>query len=122
MNRRSHNLLLVMLVLALAVAPLRGALALSTQSDMDSDVHCAGMQQDMHATPALAAGDQGCKQECDCNCCDSACGICAAGGTALTGTETAAGGFAGAIPAAIVSSTFPVRNLSPPFRPPSLSN
>ena len=80
---RLQKLLLVLITLALAIAPLRGAWALPDIPAVDNESHCAQMQ---HAIPDIVsmvsmshdndAGAPDCKQDCNGSCCDDTCSTC----------------------------------------------
>jgi uncharacterized protein involved in copper resistance len=77
MSQRPNKLILILVALALAVSPLRSALALPAAASTDSESHCTAMQHTgampgMHHPDSADAG-QPCKAACSGDCCDSAC-------------------------------------------------
>ena len=124
MRRHLHKLLLILVTLSVAFAPLRVAWALPDAGTSDSESHCAGMQHDMQQMDHADHGGRTdsnphkCKSGCDGSCCDKTCSAC------LHATA--------AIPASLivlrdtpvlehdlpVALTFPERHLKPPLRPP----
>lgn len=88
MSQRMHKLILILVALALAVAPLRGTLALPAPATADEESHCASMQHtaampDVHHTDDAAKDGQPCKAGCTGDCCDNACNSCVHPATAL---------------------------------------
>jgi len=125
MHHRLHKLLLVLITLSVALAPLRGAWALPEAGTASTESHCAGMQHDMQQMQHHADHDgtdsepHVCKAGCNGSCCKQGCSICLHLTTA-------------AIPASLVilrnitvyeqhqtgADGFPERHLKPPLRPP----
>ena len=136
MNRRIHRILLVIVALALAVSPLRGALAVPLMAAADDATHCVQMQDDMQSPDhmdgmqATNAGnsdpdtldpgnsDSGCDQGCGGNCCDGACNACAHGALALLNTVTVSIDTHANLLNITLPHTFSGRTVHPPFRPP----
>ena len=92
MPQRMNKLILVLVALALATAPLRGALALPVPAATDGESHCASMQDAMLHTAAMpgmhhpddtAETGQPCQAGCKGDCCDNACNSCVHPATAL---------------------------------------
>jgi len=119
-----QRLSLLLIVLALAFAPLRGSLAQTPVSATPGDHHCAQMAHAKHA-PGTAAdaslaetgSGHDCTHGCKGNCCGSACG-CAHVAAAIPAA-------AWSVPSLRVEarpipplSDFTQNTLSPPFRPP----
>ena len=83
MHTRLDKLVLLMVALALAVAPLRGTLAAPAEAvDEEMSSHCASMQHgddltQMHHTDDSAASDKSCPDGCNGDCCGIACSSCA---------------------------------------------
>jgi hypothetical protein len=131
MHRRAGHYLLIMLVIALAAAPLRGVFALPAGQDAGELSHCemmqAGLQAPDHGTdqPANAAGEHcpACLQD-DCPG-DSCAGHCAAflhvfvalGAAPVAGPVTP-----GIAPAAALDDGFSNCTTPPLYRPPILSS
>jgi hypothetical protein len=83
-----HKLILILVALALAAAPLRGTLALPAPATDDEESHCASMQHTaampgMHHPDDTAKDGQPCKAGCTGDCCDNACNSCVHPATAL---------------------------------------
>ena len=132
MDTRHSKLLLVIIAFALAVAPLRGTLALTAATAAGTDVesHCAQMQADNVHPPdhQQARYNQGtedsaghdCEQGCGGACCDGTCNACTHGvPTAMTGALPFQPGFADAVLNSRHSHVFPERSLPPPLHPPA---
>jgi hypothetical protein len=126
------RLLLLLIALALAVAPLRGALALPSPASAGDDSHCAGMQHAMahdNAGPVMHhEGDTGtpdrhCQAGCNGDCCDSACNHCApsAPTTALSGEPPLTGHANDLPPGFNLNTRYTDRAIIPPLRPPASS-
>ena len=124
MPQRPNRLMLLIVVLALAMAPLRGTLALPVPASADDTPHCADMQQD-HAMPGMHHMDdtadtgQPCQSGCEGDCCDNACYSCVHPATALLDDSLPAA-LAHRPPLKITrSSRFFDRTVIPPLRPPA---
>ena len=83
MHTRLDKLVLLMVALALALAPLRGTLAVPAEAvDEEMSSHCASMQHDddmtpMHHPDDSATNDNSCPDGCNGDCCGIACSSCA---------------------------------------------
>ena len=95
MDRRLQKLLLVIITLALAIAPLRGAWAIPDIPATDNESHCAQKQHAIQDTGPMAdmqhheSGTdpaRNCEQGCDGSCCDDTCNTCVPGTSAISGT------------------------------------
>lgn len=121
MHTRTYNWLTVMLALALAVAPLRGAWAMPMPTSADSTTHCAqmdmstGMQQQDDASEAGHA----CEQDCNDACCDGACNACAHGASTLADTVIITQQLHATPVDEMFMVSFPERTVIPPLRPPA---
>jgi hypothetical protein len=125
MHRRLHNLLLILVALSVAIAPLRGAWALPEATAADAPSHCTGMQHDMqqvnhHTDPGdkTDSKPQQCKPGCKGSCCDQNCSTCLHATAAVAASpvvlrDTPA--HEHALPAA---DRVIKRYLKPPLRPP----
>lgn len=125
MRRRLHKLLLVLVTLSVAFAPLRGAWALQDSGTPDTESHCAGMQQDMqqmhhHPGPDGMSDSKShnCRSGCSGSCCGHGCSACLHATAVipvslviLRDTSDHEHGLA-------ASDSFPERHLKPPLRPP----
>lgn len=88
MSQRMHRLILILVALALATAPLRGTLALPAPASTGEESHCASMQHaasmpGMHHPDNTSEDGQPCKAGCTGDCCDNACNSCVHPATAL---------------------------------------
>jgi hypothetical protein len=125
MRRRLHNLLLILVTLSVAIAPLRGALALPEATPTHSENHCAGMQHDMQQMNHQALhGDKTdskphrCKSGCNGSCCDQDCNACLHATAAITPSPVALRDTRVNELGLPVADNFPERHLKPPLRPP----
>ena len=123
MNNRTYALL-VIVALALAVAPLRGLLAFPAPSATDETPHCMQMQGDSmdhlaglpDTTPEHPG--HGCAPGCGGDCCNGACGACVHVAVALP-TVIAAGSHGhNGILHTVDPQRFAGRTVHPPYRPP----
>jgi hypothetical protein len=98
MSKHPNRLVLLLLALTLAVAPMRGILAMPAPASDAGDSPCAGMQHDMQhgdARPAMhhegdpAESGEPCGTGCNGDCCDNACSGCAHPATALLNSSIA---------------------------------
>jgi hypothetical protein len=127
MHRRLHNLLLVLVTLSVALAPMRGAWALPEAATPDTESHCAGMQHDMqqmdHGTGHV--GNTGnnshkCKSGCNGSCCDKSCSVCLHATVAIPASVIvlrAAPEHEHSLP---VACNFADRHPDPPLHPPTV--
>jgi hypothetical protein len=126
MCRHLRKLLLLLITLVVAVAPLRGVWALPDMGTPDSTTHCTGMQHamqpmDQHAGHGSKADGKShkCKSGCNGACCDQDCSVCLHHTMAAMPTgvlvlrDTPVHTYR--MPAA---DTFPERPPTPPLRPP----
>ena len=133
MKRGPHKLFLILLALALAVAPLRGAWAtadtLPAEATDSKASHCEQMQHGnpadipMHGmqtgqdTPAKGAGP--CSHDCSCSCCDTACNACVHATPAIPGTIIVLSGSTAGTPNSTAARVFPERPATPLLHPPA---
>ena len=126
MLRRLHKHLLLLITLAVAIAPLRGVWALPDAGITDSASHCTGMQHTLqpmaqhagHGSKAVGTPHK-CKSGCNGACCDQNCSVCLhhtmaaipTGVLVLRDTPVHAYRMSAA-------DTFPERPPTPPLRPP----
>ena len=126
MTSRLRTLLLLFITLALAFAPLRGALALPAAASTDSESHCAEM---MHGMPAADGSTQqqaattdsqteDCCHQCDGSCADSACVDCVHSTAAISNTVFLHPDAHNTARTSPLLVSFPPGNFSPPYRPP----
>ena len=125
MSKLTYRILLVIVASALALAPLRGALALPVVAADADTSHCMQMQHGMHSPDRLAgmqvpvADNSGhdC-QGCGGDCCDGACNDCAHGSVALSSVIAVTPGIPASPPELSVSYGVSGRTVHPLFRPP----
>ena len=126
MTHRLRTLLLLFITLALAVAPLRGALALPAIASTDSDSHCAEM---MHSMPAADGSTQqqattpdkqteDCCHQCDGSCADNNCADCVHSSIAIANSIASNPELHNTAQTSPLLVSFPPGNFSPPYRPP----
>lgn len=123
MHSRTHKWFLVMIALALAIAPLRGAWAMSMPTNVDSTSHC--VQMDMQAADTLAsmqqdgATDPKCEQDCTKTCCDGACNTCTQGAPGISDSVNITTVSHDTQRNFMLLAYFPERTVTPPLRPPA---
>jgi len=126
MRKRMQKFLLVLVAVALAAAPLRGAFAMPVPAAPGEADHCARLQAGMtpmdHVASRHETGtgqpDHGCGHGCGGDCCNGKCGTCAHASVALPGATTgAADRYSGFLSVPVVHH-FAGRTTHPPFRPP----
>jgi hypothetical protein len=125
MRHRLHKLLLILVTLSVAFAPLRGAWALPDAGTAGTESHCAGMQHDMqqmdHDTGHNGKADNNshkCKSGCNGSCCDKSCSACLHAAAAVTVSLSVLPDTPVHEHSLFVTDTFPERHLKPPLRPP----
>jgi hypothetical protein len=126
MRRCLHKLLLILVTLSVAFAPLSGARALpDAGTTADTESHCAGMQHDMQQMDHDA--DHGsrtdndahkCKSGCNGSCCDKSCSTCLHAAVAIPASLIVLRHTPVHEHGLPVAETFPERHLKPPLRPP----
>ena len=126
MHTQTRKWFLITIVLALAVAPLRGGWATSMLANSDTSSHCA--QMDMQAANAMtgmqqqdgaAETDHKCKQGCNDSCCDNICNACAQGHSTLPASVFITPHLHDTLLNLMVLVSFPERTVIPPLRPPT---
>lgn len=126
MHTRPHKWFLILLALALAVAPLRGAWAISIPVATESTAPCH--QMDMPAADTLADMQQqdsatetghSCEQDCTGACCDAACNACVHATSALSDTVIISLELHATPRDTMFRAAFPKRTVIPPLRPPA---
>jgi hypothetical protein len=117
MHTRTHNWLLIIIALALAVAPLRGAWSMPVPAETEKPSHCAqmDMQQPDTANVSGHIGDQ----DCDGSCCDGACNACAHAASAISDAIIITPEFHDTSRDERFRVSFPERTVVPPLRPPA---
>lgn len=128
MDKRIQTLLLVLIALALAVLPLRGAWSIVDFPATDTESHCAQMQHAIEDTGSMAGmqhpesdtgGTLDCEQGCDGSCCDDACNTCVPGTSAISSTLTLSPEVTGQPHNEVISAAFYGQIVIPPLRPPA---
>lgn len=123
-----QKLLLVLITLALAALPLRGAWSIADIPATDSEPHCAQMQHaiqdtvsmaDMQHTEHGADSAQDCEQGCSGNCCDDTCNTCVPGTSAISSTLTLSPEVAGQPHNEVIPAAFSGQIVIPLLRPPA---
>ena len=121
MHRRLHTLLLILVTLSVALAPLRGAWALPEVTTPGTGSHCAGMQQmDHDAGHGDNTGNNShkCKSGCNGSCCDKSCNLCLHATVAIPASVIVLHATPDHEHRLPVADNFPDRHLKPPLRPP----
>lgn len=126
MRARSQNWFLLLLALALAVAPLRGAWTMPVSAGDESTPHCAqmdmpgtGMPTGMQQHDDAGETTHACEQGCGGDCCDGACNVCSHGTTTLADTVISTQQKHPVPTDRMFLVSFPERTLIPPLRPPA---
>jgi hypothetical protein len=123
MDKHTDKFLLVILVLALVISPLRGADAVTAPVSADEVSHCTEMRHTMdsriHADgikhPVAASAGHCCGHGCDRTCCDDAC---VHPSLALTGATPQDSSPARHDLHMMIPHHYSGCTVSPPFRPP----
>lgn len=126
MHRRPHRLLLLLLTLSVALAPLRVSWALPLEDAADAASHCTGMQHNMqhrqhHADPGDGTDSKPhrCKTGCNGACCNQGCASCLQHATsAIPASNIVLHEAPVDVPDPAVADRFPDRHPKPPLRPP----
>ncbi len=122
MRRRLHTLLLILVTLSVALAPLRGAWALPDDAGTTAtESHCADMQQMNHdADPSGKTDSQPhkCKSGCNGSCCDQGCTACLHATAAIPVSVIILRDSPAPTHSLPLAGSFPERHLKPPLRPP----
>ena len=124
MSQRPNRLILLLLAITLAVAPLRATLALPAQSSADDMSHCADMQHGdampgMHHMDDADDKGQQCRSGCNGDCCDNACSSCVHPVTALPGDGLTTTRNHHLSLKQALASRYSDRTVIPPLRPPA---
>ena len=126
MTHRLRTLLLLIITLALACAPLRAAIDLPALPATDNDSHCAAMMHGMPAADsskqqqATTSGNQteDCCQQCDGSCADSSCADCVHSSIAIACSIAITPDVHSTAQTTTLLVSVPPGNFSPPYRPP----
>jgi len=122
----SQRLLLLLLAIALAMTPLRGALGHIPLSMAPSEHHCQQMSQGMHsqgttvthhAMPGVDDSGHDCCRSCNGSCCAGACS-CVHAAMAIPVSLATLPLLATTAPHTRLFPGFTRRSLPPPYRPP----
>ena len=128
MKTSLHKGLLILMMLALALAPLRMSWSMPADATPDSTDHCAQMQGN---APAIDTGTSLHAQDTDTGsgydyngCCGGDCNgadctACAHGATAASSSISAAADIPASQLALNFVYSYPERSLTPPLRPPA---
>ena len=121
MHTRTHNWFLVLIALALAVAPMRAAWTISMSADTENPSHCAqmDMQTAMQQQDSATASGHNCEPGCSGSCCDAACSACAHGATILADCVISTPVLHDTPRHEWFLAAFPERTVIPPLRPPA---
>jgi hypothetical protein len=123
-----QKLLLVLITLALAAMPLRGAWSIADIPATDSESHCAQMTHAIQDTGSMADmqhpehgadAARDCEQGCSGNCCDGACNTCVPGTSAISNTLMLTPEPAGQPHNEIIPAAFSGHIVIPLLRPPA---
>ena len=126
MTKRMRALLLLVAI-ALAVSPLRGAFASPVIADAADDAaHCATMPHGAHSMDQRAAmpdsspqaPDHHCKQGCGGHCCNGSCGTCVHACLAVPRNPAVGSDTFSDLPVNTAVYRYAARTIPPPFRPP----
>lgn len=119
-------MILMLVAIALAVLPLRGALALPVKAVAGVTPHCEQIETATHSPDhmsgmqdaAIGGSMHDCDPDCDGKCCKGTCNKCVHGSIAIT-TSIAVSPDAHHNSVAIaIPGGVPGRTVHPPFRPP----
>jgi hypothetical protein len=126
MHTRPHKWFLILLALALAVAPLRGAWAISIPAATEStppchqmDMPAAGTPSDMQQQDNATETSHSCEQDCTGACCDAACNACVHAASALSDSVIFMPELHATPRDTMFRASFPKRTVIPPLRPPA---
>ena len=117
MGKQTHKLLLLLLTLALAIAPLRGAWAIADIPVAEIESHCAQLDMQHQDTDTGSAHD--CKQGCDGACCDDSCNSCVHVSTGISNSLTLTAAKTAPPHDITLPVNFSVRTIIPLLRPPA---
>jgi hypothetical protein len=123
MDGQTEKFLLVIVILAVVLAPLREAFALTTVLSAGDRSHCTGMQHLMHSKMAAEGiwhSPGGCAGHCCSHGCDRTCcaGACVHAPVALTGATARVSDARGHDLHTVIPHHSPGPTSSPLFRPP----
>ena len=128
MDKQIHKLLLVLITLAMAALPLRGAWSIANFPAADTESHCAQMQHTIEGTDSMAGmqhpgsgtgAARDCEQGCDGSCCDDACNTCVPGTSAISSTLTLSPEVTGQPHNEVIPAAFSGQIVIPLLRPPA---
>lgn len=126
MSIKTNKLLLIFMILALVITPLRGAWAFATPAAADIAPHCDqmgspanAMQAGMHHPDTTSGSDHQCDHGCDGDCCDGNCSACAHSVVSLSNTITVSRPLHDSPLTVPFPASFPHRTVIPPLRPPA---
>ena len=128
MDKRIQKLLLVLITLALAALPLRGAWSIADLPATETESHCAQMQHAIGDTGSMAGMQHpesgtgaalDCEQGCDGACCDDACNTCVPSTSAISSTLTLSPEVTGQPHNEVIPAAFSGQIVIPPLRQPA---
>jgi len=121
MQSRNYKWLQALIVLALVIAPLRGGMAMPTDTVNDTQPHCADMAMPAADMQVETETDNGhaCDKDCTGDCCGVNCNTCAHSVISLPAGSDLPQYNHDARDFTPVSSRFPHRTRIPPLRPPA---
>jgi hypothetical protein len=117
MGKQTHKLLLLLLTLALAIAPLRGAWAIADIPVSETESHCAQLDMQLQHTDTGSTHD--CKQGCDGACCDDNCNSCVHASSGISNSLTLTTAKTAATHDTTLPESFSIRTVIPLLRPPA---
>ena len=117
MGKQTHKLLLLLLTLALAIAPLRGAWAIADIPVSETESHCAQLDMQLQHTDTGSTHD--CKQGCDGACCDDNCNNCVHASSGISNSLTLTAAITGPPHDTTLPESFSIRTVIPLLRPPA---
>ncbi|MDH3831821.1 MAG: hypothetical protein OEV12_07830 [Gammaproteobacteria bacterium] len=117
MQKRFQKFLLIMLALALTIAPLRSAWAVPDIPATETESHCA--QLEIQAAASGTSESQHCKKDCNGSCCDASCNSCVPAASAISGSLALKTSINANTHDHAIRMEFSGRTVIPPLRPPA---
>jgi len=128
MKTSIHKGLLVLMMLALAIAPMRALWAMPADVTTDMTDHCAQMQgntqaakpdSSLHSQGTDAGSDHACNGCCGSDCNAANCNACAHGASAASSIISTSADIPASQLTLSFAYSYPERTISPPLRPPA---
>lgn len=128
MKTSLHKGLLILMMLALALAPLRATWAMQANAPVDTADHCAQMQHDseasdtdtmLHSQGTDSEPGHTCNGCCGSDCNAANCNACAHGASAAARIINASVDIPAAPHTPVFLYNYPERTITPPLRPPA---